>query len=52
MKENKPDVPVILLSGEDGDRARKELYCHAFVEKGTPNSSDKLEKAINRLLAA
>ena len=33
MKEERPYVPVILNSGEDGRRARQELYCHAFIDK-------------------
>jgi len=33
MSEEKPFVPVLLFSGEDGKQARKELYCHGFAEK-------------------
>ncbi|MFA7717933.1 MAG: response regulator [Candidatus Absconditabacterales bacterium] len=51
MKEEKPNIPVILLSGEDGNRARQELYCHAFVQKGSLGCSDKLEKTIHELLS-
>jgi DNA-binding NtrC family response regulator len=51
MKEEKPHVPVLIFSGEDGKQARKELYCHGFAVK----SADKNDQAhyraeIRRLL--
>ncbi|MFH1294326.1 MAG: hypothetical protein ABIH90_00095, partial [Candidatus Aenigmatarchaeota archaeon] len=34
MQQERPHVPVILCSAEDGEQAVKELYCHEFVRKG------------------
>jgi predicted glycosyltransferase len=33
LQEERPDTKVVLFSAEDGIRAKKELYCHAFVSK-------------------
>lgn len=35
LKDEKPEVKVILSSGEPSTFARRELYAHAFHEKGT-----------------
>ncbi len=40
LKEEKPEVKVILASGEVGTYAKRELYCHAFFEKGKDDVED------------
>ena len=42
LKEEKPEVKVILMSAEPSQYARRQLYCHDFVEKGNPNTFDRL----------
>jgi len=44
LEENKPDVKVILYSGEVNEFARRELYCHAFFQKG-----DDIEELLNMI---
>lgn len=52
MQHEKPYVPVIIHSGEDGYRARKELYCHAFLEKwGRGGDIQDLHRKILELTA-
>lgn len=48
MQYERPYVPVILNSGEDGRRARKELYCHAYIEKF--NSDDPINELKDKIL--
>lgn len=32
MQEERPYVPVVICSAEDGEQAKKELYCQEYLE--------------------
>ena len=47
MQEERPGVPVLLASGEDGRQAQKELYCHGFFRKSS--GSERLAAVVSEL---
>ncbi len=49
MQEERPWVPVVITSAEDGRQARKELYCHDFIETSRPYI-DYLRRVVGRFL--
>ena len=48
MQEERPSIPVIISSAEDGTQARKELYCHDYIEKDVSDFLGRLQAAIKR----
>ena len=51
MKNEQPGTPVIINSGEDGIRASKELYCHAYIEKfSSDDPTQQMEEKIVKLV--
>lgn len=42
LRYEKPEVKVILFSGEPSYRAKQELYCHDFVVKGVRDTFYRL----------
>ncbi len=49
MRDERPWVPVIITSAEDGCQARKELYCHEFIETSRPYVDD-VKRVVDRFL--
>jgi DNA-binding response OmpR family regulator len=51
MRSEKEFVPVIIFSAEDGIQARRELYCHDFINKSQPFEEfiKKIQNSFQRL---
>jgi len=50
MKEESPFTAVILISGEPPEDARKELYCHACLDKTKKGFVGTLPKEVSRTI--